>query len=157
MDLKFFYKTTSAVYYTGQWVIFMVVMVPVFNLLPQALTASAHSVLHQGIPLQAGTAQFGCSDIFQQTLIICPPTLQGMFNCNCQLLKYEQCCLLQQYLSFPLYPLKLYSKRINSVKKKRVKNQIHYTFSLSLSLSFSPLLHLHTYMHVHVSEQNRDT
>ncbi|OXB74731.1 UNVERIFIED_CONTAM: hypothetical protein H355_001023 [Colinus virginianus] len=44
----------------------------------QALTASAHSVLHQGIPLQAGTAQFGCSDIFQQMLIICPPTLQGV-------------------------------------------------------------------------------
>ncbi|KAK2535773.1 hypothetical protein Q9233_003499 [Columba guinea] len=44
----------------------------------QALTASAHSVLHQGIPLQAGTAQFGCGDIFQQALIICPPTIQGM-------------------------------------------------------------------------------
>uniref|UniRef100_A0A8C3LN60 non-specific serine/threonine protein kinase n=1 Tax=Chrysolophus pictus TaxID=9089 RepID=A0A8C3LN60_CHRPC len=64
----------------------------------QALTASAHSVLHQGIPLQAGTAQFGCSDIFQQTLIICPPTLQGMFNCNCyvhvysfQIQKFNKC------------------------------------------------------------------
>ncbi|XP_009072692.1 PREDICTED: homeodomain-interacting protein kinase 3 isoform X2 [Acanthisitta chloris] len=44
----------------------------------QALTASAHSVLHQGIPLQAGTAQFGCSDVFQQALIICPPALQGI-------------------------------------------------------------------------------
>ncbi|KAM6204901.1 homeodomain-interacting protein kinase 3 [Sarcoramphus papa] len=44
----------------------------------QALTASAHSVLHQGIPLQAGTAQFGCSDVFQQALIICPPTIQGI-------------------------------------------------------------------------------
>ncbi|NXA37661.1 HIPK3 kinase, partial [Eudromia elegans] len=40
--------------------------------------ASAHSVLHQGIPLQAGTAQFGCNDIFQQALIICPPTIQGV-------------------------------------------------------------------------------
>ncbi|XP_025943506.1 homeodomain-interacting protein kinase 3 isoform X3 [Apteryx rowi] len=44
----------------------------------QALTASAHSVLHQGIPLQAGTAQFGCNDVFQQALIICPPTIQGI-------------------------------------------------------------------------------
>ncbi|KFW62637.1 Homeodomain-interacting protein kinase 3 [Pygoscelis adeliae] len=44
----------------------------------QALTASTHSVLHQGIPLQAGTAQFGCSDVFQQALIICPPTIQGI-------------------------------------------------------------------------------
>uniref|UniRef100_A0A8C8AWG2 non-specific serine/threonine protein kinase n=1 Tax=Otus sunia TaxID=257818 RepID=A0A8C8AWG2_9STRI len=44
----------------------------------QALTASAHSVLHRGIPLQAGTAQFGCSDVFQQALIICPPTIQGI-------------------------------------------------------------------------------
>ncbi|XP_043406105.1 homeodomain-interacting protein kinase 3 isoform X3 [Chelonia mydas] len=42
----------------------------------QALTASAHSVLHHGIPLQAGTAQFGCNDAFQQALIICPPTIQ---------------------------------------------------------------------------------
>ncbi|XP_025967397.2 homeodomain-interacting protein kinase 3 isoform X1 [Dromaius novaehollandiae] len=44
----------------------------------QALTASAHSVLHQGIPLQAGTAQFGCNDVFQQALIICPPAIQGI-------------------------------------------------------------------------------
>ncbi|XP_061212587.1 homeodomain-interacting protein kinase 3 isoform X3 [Neopsephotus bourkii] len=44
----------------------------------QALTASTHSVLQQGIPLQAGTAQFGCSDVFQQALIICPPTIQGI-------------------------------------------------------------------------------
>ncbi|XP_043406106.1 homeodomain-interacting protein kinase 3 isoform X4 [Chelonia mydas] len=44
----------------------------------QALTASAHSVLHHGIPLQAGTAQFGCNDAFQQALIICPPTIQGI-------------------------------------------------------------------------------
>ncbi|NXR98363.1 HIPK3 kinase, partial [Oxylabes madagascariensis] len=40
--------------------------------------ASAHSVLHQGIPLQAGTAQFGCGDVFQQALIICPPAIQGI-------------------------------------------------------------------------------
>lgn len=56
---------------------------PVLNLFPQALTASAHSVLHQGIPLQAGTAQFGCSDVFQQALIICPPAIQGTFISNC--------------------------------------------------------------------------
>ncbi|XP_062476245.1 homeodomain-interacting protein kinase 3 isoform X3 [Pezoporus occidentalis] len=44
----------------------------------QELTASTHSVLQQGIPLQAGAAQFGCSDVFQQALIICPPTIQGI-------------------------------------------------------------------------------
>uniref|UniRef100_A0A7N9CCU8 non-specific serine/threonine protein kinase n=1 Tax=Macaca fascicularis TaxID=9541 RepID=A0A7N9CCU8_MACFA len=44
----------------------------------QALTTSAHSVVHHGIPLQAGTAQFGCGDAFQQTLIICPPAIQGI-------------------------------------------------------------------------------
>ncbi|KAH0620861.1 hypothetical protein JD844_021711 [Phrynosoma platyrhinos] len=44
----------------------------------QALAASAHSVLPHGIPLQAGTAQFGCSDAFHQTLIICPPAIQGI-------------------------------------------------------------------------------
>ncbi|XP_006864938.1 PREDICTED: homeodomain-interacting protein kinase 3 isoform X2 [Chrysochloris asiatica] len=44
----------------------------------QALTTSSHSVVHHGIPLQAGTAQFGCGDAFQQTLIICPPALQGI-------------------------------------------------------------------------------
>ncbi|NXQ37009.1 HIPK3 kinase, partial [Alaudala cheleensis] len=44
----------------------------------QAIAASAHSVLHQGIPLQAGTAPFGCSDVFQQALIICPPAIQGV-------------------------------------------------------------------------------
>ncbi|KAB0371446.1 hypothetical protein FD755_017855 [Muntiacus reevesi] len=44
----------------------------------QALTTSAHSVVHHGIPLQAGTAHFGCGDAFQQTLIICPPAIQGI-------------------------------------------------------------------------------
>ncbi|XP_030891228.1 homeodomain-interacting protein kinase 3 isoform X1 [Leptonychotes weddellii] len=44
----------------------------------QALTTSAHSVAHHGIPLQAGTAHFGCGDAFQQTLIICPPAIQGI-------------------------------------------------------------------------------
>ncbi|XP_015265238.1 PREDICTED: homeodomain-interacting protein kinase 3 isoform X1 [Gekko japonicus] len=44
----------------------------------QTLAASAHSIMHHGIPLQAGTAQFGCSDAFQQTLIICPPAIQGI-------------------------------------------------------------------------------
>ncbi|XP_075423489.1 homeodomain-interacting protein kinase 3 isoform X1 [Ascaphus truei] len=43
----------------------------------QALT-SGHSVVHHGIPLQAGTAPFGCNDAFQQTLILCPPALQGI-------------------------------------------------------------------------------
>nr|KAF6465409.1 homeodomain interacting protein kinase 3 [Rousettus aegyptiacus] len=44
----------------------------------RALTTSAHSVVHHGIPLQAGTAHFGCGDAFQQTLIICPPAIQGI-------------------------------------------------------------------------------
>ncbi|XP_069927769.1 homeodomain-interacting protein kinase 3 isoform X4 [Oryctolagus cuniculus] len=47
----------------------------------QALTTSAHSVVHHGIPLQAGTAQFGCGDAFQQTLIICPPAIQDIVSC----------------------------------------------------------------------------
>uniref|UniRef100_A0A671KCP6 non-specific serine/threonine protein kinase n=1 Tax=Sinocyclocheilus anshuiensis TaxID=1608454 RepID=A0A671KCP6_9TELE len=42
----------------------------------QALASSAPSVMHPGIPLQAGSAQFG--DSFQQALILCPPTLQGL-------------------------------------------------------------------------------
>ncbi|XP_064192229.1 LOW QUALITY PROTEIN: homeodomain-interacting protein kinase 3-like [Anguilla rostrata] len=44
----------------------------------QALAPSAPSVMHPGIPLQTGSAQFGCSDSFQQTLILCPPTIQGI-------------------------------------------------------------------------------
>ncbi|XP_061100602.1 homeodomain-interacting protein kinase 3 isoform X1 [Conger conger] len=44
----------------------------------QALAPSAPSVMHPGIPLQTGSAQFGCSDTFQQTLILCPPAIQGM-------------------------------------------------------------------------------
>ncbi|XP_001368696.4 homeodomain-interacting protein kinase 3 isoform X8 [Monodelphis domestica] len=36
----------------------------------QALTTSAHSVMHHGVPVQTGTAQ--------QTLIICPPSIQGI-------------------------------------------------------------------------------
>ncbi|KAG8431623.1 hypothetical protein GDO86_017882 [Hymenochirus boettgeri] len=44
----------------------------------QALTASAHSVIHQGIPLPAGNAPFGCNDTFQQTLVLCPPNIQGL-------------------------------------------------------------------------------
>ncbi|XP_063293665.1 homeodomain-interacting protein kinase 3 isoform X1 [Pelobates fuscus] len=44
----------------------------------QALPTSGHSVIHHAIPVQAGTAPFGCNDAFQQTLILCPPTLQGI-------------------------------------------------------------------------------
>ncbi|XP_053576392.1 homeodomain-interacting protein kinase 3 isoform X2 [Bombina bombina] len=44
----------------------------------QGLTSSGHSVIHSGIPLQAGSAPFGCNDAFQQTLILCPPPLQGI-------------------------------------------------------------------------------
>ncbi|KAG7332902.1 hypothetical protein KOW79_003037 [Hemibagrus wyckioides] len=42
----------------------------------QPLAPSAPSVIHPAIPLQTGSAQFG--DSFQQALIICPPTLQGL-------------------------------------------------------------------------------
>ncbi|XP_051513246.1 homeodomain-interacting protein kinase 3-like isoform X2 [Myxocyprinus asiaticus] len=42
----------------------------------QALASSASSVMHPGIPLQTGSAQFG--DSFQQALILCPPTIQGV-------------------------------------------------------------------------------
>lgn len=42
----------------------------------QALASSAASVMHPGIPLQTGSAQF--SDSFQQALILCPPTIQGL-------------------------------------------------------------------------------
>ncbi|XP_004708336.1 homeodomain-interacting protein kinase 3 isoform X4 [Echinops telfairi] len=44
----------------------------------QALTTSTHSAVHHGMPLQAGPAQFACGDAFQQTLIICPPTIPGI-------------------------------------------------------------------------------
>ncbi|XP_036621476.1 homeodomain-interacting protein kinase 3 isoform X2 [Trichosurus vulpecula] len=39
----------------------------------QALTTSAHSVMHHGVPVQTGTAQ--------QTLIICPPAIQEIIHC----------------------------------------------------------------------------
>ncbi|XP_060779174.1 homeodomain-interacting protein kinase 3 isoform X2 [Neoarius graeffei] len=42
----------------------------------QPLAPSAPSVMHPAIPLQTGSAQFG--DSFQQALIICPPTIQGL-------------------------------------------------------------------------------
>lgn len=44
----------------------------------QGLAPSAPSVLHPGIPLQTGSGQFGCNDSFQQALILCPPTIQGI-------------------------------------------------------------------------------
>ncbi|KAK5873864.1 hypothetical protein PBY51_018866 [Eleginops maclovinus] len=44
----------------------------------QGLAPSATSVMHPGIPLQTGNGQFGCNDSFQQALILCPPTIQGI-------------------------------------------------------------------------------
>ncbi|XP_078142660.1 homeodomain-interacting protein kinase 3 isoform X1 [Centroberyx gerrardi] len=44
----------------------------------QGLAPSATSVMHPGIPLQTGSGQFGCNDSFQQALILCPPTIQGI-------------------------------------------------------------------------------
>ncbi|XP_062856885.1 homeodomain-interacting protein kinase 3a isoform X2 [Trichomycterus rosablanca] len=56
--------------------------VAVFNKMPpmhsQALPPPAPPVVHPGIPLQTGNAQFGCTDSFQQTLILCPPAIQGI-------------------------------------------------------------------------------
>ncbi|KAM4592875.1 homeodomain-interacting protein kinase 3 isoform 2-T2 [Odontesthes bonariensis] len=53
-----------------------------FNKIPavhaQGLAPSAPSVMHPGIPLQAGSGQFGCNEPFQQALILCPPTIQGI-------------------------------------------------------------------------------
>ncbi|XP_038563115.1 homeodomain-interacting protein kinase 3-like isoform X2 [Micropterus salmoides] len=46
----------------------------------QAITQSASSVLHPGIALAAGNAQFGCSDSFPPALLLCPPTMQGNLN-----------------------------------------------------------------------------
>ncbi|XP_068599978.1 LOW QUALITY PROTEIN: homeodomain-interacting protein kinase 3 [Brachionichthys hirsutus] len=44
----------------------------------QGLAPPAPSVMHPGIPLQAGSGQFGCNDSFQQALILCPPAIQGI-------------------------------------------------------------------------------
>uniref|UniRef100_A0A672FZ15 non-specific serine/threonine protein kinase n=1 Tax=Salarias fasciatus TaxID=181472 RepID=A0A672FZ15_SALFA len=44
----------------------------------QCLTPSAPSVMHPGIPLQTQSSQFGCNESFQQALILCPPTIQGI-------------------------------------------------------------------------------
>ncbi|XP_072519086.1 homeodomain-interacting protein kinase 3a isoform X2 [Salminus brasiliensis] len=44
----------------------------------QALPPPAPPVVHPGIPLQTGSAQFGCTDSFQQALILCPQTIQGI-------------------------------------------------------------------------------
>uniref|UniRef100_A0A4W6CBL2 non-specific serine/threonine protein kinase n=1 Tax=Lates calcarifer TaxID=8187 RepID=A0A4W6CBL2_LATCA len=44
----------------------------------QGLPPSAPSVMHPGITLQTGSGQFGCNDSFQQALILCPPTIQGI-------------------------------------------------------------------------------
>ncbi|XP_053091243.1 homeodomain-interacting protein kinase 3a isoform X3 [Pangasianodon hypophthalmus] len=56
--------------------------IAVFNKIPsihsQALVPPAPPVVHPGIPLQTGSAQFGCTDSFQQTLILCPPAIQGI-------------------------------------------------------------------------------
>ncbi|TRY83393.1 hypothetical protein DNTS_020273 [Danionella cerebrum] len=41
-----------------------------------ALGSSGPSMMHPGIPLQTGSAQFG--DSFQQALILCPPAIQGL-------------------------------------------------------------------------------
>ncbi|KAI5105482.1 homeodomain interacting protein kinase 3a [Silurus meridionalis] len=56
--------------------------IAIFNKMPsmhsQGLAAPAPPVVHPGIPLQTGSAQFGCTDSFQQTLILCPPAIQGI-------------------------------------------------------------------------------
>lgn len=53
-----------------------------FNKMPsvhsQTMAPSAPPVVHPGIPIQTGSAQFGCNESFQQALILCPPALQGI-------------------------------------------------------------------------------
>uniref|UniRef100_A0A3P9H5D4 non-specific serine/threonine protein kinase n=1 Tax=Oryzias latipes TaxID=8090 RepID=A0A3P9H5D4_ORYLA len=48
------------------------------NVHTQGLAPSAPSVIHPGIPIQSGSGQFGCTESFQQALILCPPTIQGI-------------------------------------------------------------------------------
>ncbi|KAG9338135.1 hypothetical protein JZ751_027107 [Albula glossodonta] len=45
------------------------------NVHSQAVAPSAPSVMHPGISLQTGSAQFGCNDSFQKAVILCPPTI----------------------------------------------------------------------------------
>uniref|UniRef100_A0A8B9JK15 non-specific serine/threonine protein kinase n=1 Tax=Astyanax mexicanus TaxID=7994 RepID=A0A8B9JK15_ASTMX len=47
-----------------------------FSKMASPMAPSAPSLMHPGIPLQTGSAQFG--DSFQQALILCPPTIQGL-------------------------------------------------------------------------------
>uniref|UniRef100_A0A669DDP5 non-specific serine/threonine protein kinase n=1 Tax=Oreochromis niloticus TaxID=8128 RepID=A0A669DDP5_ORENI len=49
-----------------------------FSKMTAGLAPSAASVMHPGIPLQTGSGQFGCNESFQQALILCPPTIQGI-------------------------------------------------------------------------------
>uniref|UniRef100_A0A3B4ZXI3 non-specific serine/threonine protein kinase n=1 Tax=Stegastes partitus TaxID=144197 RepID=A0A3B4ZXI3_9TELE len=49
-----------------------------FSKITAGLAPSAPSVMHPGIPLQTGSGQFGCNESFQQALILCPPTIQGI-------------------------------------------------------------------------------
>ncbi|XP_069759109.1 homeodomain-interacting protein kinase 3a isoform X2 [Narcine bancroftii] len=44
----------------------------------QHLPPTGASLMHHGIPMQPGAAQFACNESFQQTFILCPPTLQGI-------------------------------------------------------------------------------
>ncbi|XP_034437252.1 homeodomain-interacting protein kinase 3 [Hippoglossus hippoglossus] len=44
----------------------------------QGLAPSAPSVMHPGITLQTGSGQFGCNESYQQALILCPPSIQGI-------------------------------------------------------------------------------
>uniref|UniRef100_A0A1A8HNZ3 non-specific serine/threonine protein kinase n=1 Tax=Nothobranchius kuhntae TaxID=321403 RepID=A0A1A8HNZ3_NOTKU len=46
----------------------------------QSITQSAPSVLHHGIALTTGNAQFGCTDSFPPALLLCPPAMQGNLN-----------------------------------------------------------------------------
>uniref|UniRef100_A0A096M424 non-specific serine/threonine protein kinase n=1 Tax=Poecilia formosa TaxID=48698 RepID=A0A096M424_POEFO len=45
----------------------------------QSITQSAPSVLHPGIAL-TGNGQFGCSESFPPALLLCPPTMQGLYT-----------------------------------------------------------------------------
>ncbi|RXM28829.1 Homeodomain-interacting protein kinase 3 [Acipenser ruthenus] len=54
----------------------------IFSCLDDVAHALAPPVMHRGMSLQTGTAQFGCNDSFQQTLILCPPAIQAGIPTN---------------------------------------------------------------------------
>lgn len=67
----------------------------------KGLAPSAPTVMHPGIPLQTGTGPFGCSDSFQQALILCPPTIQGIDYFLFSLKTWPKLNWLNRWMHFP--------------------------------------------------------